>query len=69
MMGRKFINSGLENKMAAAFHDMTYEFNYDVPPLGKNSTFVFDYKLTHDALIRDGKMDLFFLGDIAPSGQ
>jgi len=69
MLGKKFVNIGIEKKMANFFHGMTQEFSYPIPPLGKNSTFVYDYRLTHDVLIKEGKMDLFFLSEFAPLGQ
>lgn len=51
------------------FHGMTYDFMYPIPFMGKNSTFYYDYRLTHDVLINEGKMDLFFLSEFAPLGQ
>lgn len=68
MLGKSFYNFGLEEKMAKTFHDMSYDFSYPIPPLGKNSTFTFDYRMTEDAVISGGKMDLFFLANIAPIG-
>lgn len=68
MLGRRFVNYGIEKKMTSLFHGMTHEFAYPIPPLNKNSTFVYDYRLTHDVLIKDGKMDLFFFSEFAPIG-